>query len=122
MRFGDRLTQLRKELNMTQEELARNLSISRGTISMWEINQRTPDPDTLQRIADYFGVSVDYLLGRTDKRNPDRSQSDDLERFWPDTVRILRRAGRRMTPEERRRIARIIEAAVEDTEDEDEKT
>ncbi len=64
MRLGERLIQLRKERNMTQEDLAKSLKVSRGAVSMWEINQRTPDPETLQRLADFFGCSVDYLLGR----------------------------------------------------------
>jgi repressor LexA len=49
---------------MTQEDLAKSLKVSRGAVSMWEINQRTPDPETLQKLADFFGCSVDYLLGR----------------------------------------------------------
>lgn len=67
---GKRIAQLRKERNLTQEELAKVLGVSRGAVSMWEIDQRTPDPPILQQIANYFGVSVDYLLGRTDERRP----------------------------------------------------
>jgi transcriptional regulator with XRE-family HTH domain len=70
MNFGERLISLRKELNMTQDDLAKRLKVSRGAISMWEINQRTPDPETLQQLADYFEASVDYLLGRTDDPQP----------------------------------------------------
>ena len=68
MTLGRRIMQLRKEQNMTQKKLANILKVTRGTISMWEIGQRQPGPDTLQKLADFFGCSVDYLLGRTNVR------------------------------------------------------
>lgn len=64
MTLGTRLVELRKKHNLTQNDLAKTLSVSRGAISMWEINQRAPDPATLKQIADLFDVSVDWLLGR----------------------------------------------------------
>lgn len=64
-----RLAELRKELNLTQEELANELKITRSALSLYEIGKRDPDTDTLNQFADYFGVSVDYLLGRTTTRN-----------------------------------------------------
>lgn len=53
---------------MTQVEFARDFNISKGTIAMWEINQRQPDNETMAELADYFEVSVDYLLGREQKK------------------------------------------------------
>lgn len=64
---------------MTQEDLAKSLKVSRGAVSMWEINQRTPDPETLQKLADFFGCSVDYLLGRNEKP---REQNDLSTPSW----------------------------------------
>jgi transcriptional regulator with XRE-family HTH domain len=65
MTLGKHLVELRKKHNLTQNDLAKSLSVSRGAISMWEINQRTPDLETLKNIADLFDVSIDWLLGRT---------------------------------------------------------
>ncbi|MDK2920154.1 MAG: hypothetical protein PWQ37_2887 [Candidatus Petromonas sp.] len=76
MNFGKRLSQLRKENQMTQSELAKKLEISRGTIGMYEIGKRDPDTKTLEKISDIFNVSTDYLLGRTDVRN---LQEDEIE-------------------------------------------
>ena len=70
MNLRERLASLRKEHGMTQDALAGALAVSRGAVSMWEIGQRMPDPHALQRLADIFGVSTDYLLGRTDIRDP----------------------------------------------------
>lgn len=60
--FADRLKQLRNEKGITQVEFAKIFNISSGTIAMWETGRRTPDVDMLGRIADYFDVTVDYLL------------------------------------------------------------
>lgn len=68
--INDRLKKLRNEKNLTQRELAKLLKLSPSTIAMYETGQRMPDPETLQKIADFFGVSVDYLLGRSDIPNP----------------------------------------------------
>lgn len=66
----ERLKELRSEKQITQRELANLLRLSPSTIAMYETGQRMPDPEILQRIADFFGVSTDYLLGRTDIPNP----------------------------------------------------
>lgn len=69
MQFGDRLKELREEKELKQAELASLFNISPSTIGMYEQNRRTPDFALLNSIADYFGVSIDYLLGRTNIRN-----------------------------------------------------
>lgn len=68
--IGNRLVELRKEKGLTQEELAKALNISRSALSLYEIGKRDPDTETLKKIAEYFNVSIDYLLGRTDIPNP----------------------------------------------------
>ncbi|WP_425058745.1 hypothetical protein SCACP_34010 [Sporomusa carbonis] len=59
--LGDRIKQLRNEL--TQEELAAILGVDRSTLASWEVNRREPDIATLCRIATFFKVSVDWLIG-----------------------------------------------------------
>ncbi|MGE7094374.1 helix-turn-helix domain-containing protein [Lysinibacillus sp. NPDC048646] len=63
---GERLKQLRKEKNLTQAELGNKINVTKVSISGYESGNRSPDTDTLQRLADFFEVSTDYLLGRTD--------------------------------------------------------
>lgn len=67
--FGKRLKLLRTNLNLTQTQLGENLNLSQRAISSYENNLRFPDEQTINLIADYFNVSVDYLLGRTDIKN-----------------------------------------------------
>lgn len=67
--FSERLRKLREEHGMLQRELADKLNLSRVTITQYERGKRSPEWDTLRKIADLFGVSVDYLLGREDRRD-----------------------------------------------------
>ena len=62
MAFGEILTNLRKSKGLSQEQLASELSLTRQTISKWELNQSTPDIDYLVRLSDFFCVTTDYLL------------------------------------------------------------
>ena len=64
-RFAQRLKTLRKERGITQQQLADGVGISKGGLSYYENTGRTPDITILERFADYFGVTTDYLLGRT---------------------------------------------------------
>ena len=61
-----RLKKLRKEKNISQLKLALDLSMNQNTISRYETGEREADYKTLIKIADYFNVSIDYLLERTD--------------------------------------------------------
>lgn len=65
-KFATRLTALREERKLTQKELAEKLGLSSSAISMYEIGKREPDFETLELIADYFNVSMDYLIGKED--------------------------------------------------------
>lgn len=67
--FSQRIKRLREELNLTQQELADKLNITRSALSLYELGKRTPDFSTLSNMADFFGVSTDYLLGRTNLKN-----------------------------------------------------
>ena len=71
----ERLKQLRNKAGLTQTEMCSMFGVAQNTYSQWETDKREPDFKTLSHIADYFRVSVDYLLGRSD----DPSPSDDSE-------------------------------------------
>ena len=62
-----RLKKLRKERNISQLKLAIDLNMNQNSISRYENNEREADYETLIQFADYFDVSLDYLLGRTDE-------------------------------------------------------
>lgn len=60
--LGDKIKELRKSKNMYQQDLAAALSVSKSTVAMWETNKRIPDTSMLVKIAEYFDITVDYLL------------------------------------------------------------
>lgn len=74
MSFGDRLTNLRKSKKITQQGMADILGIARTTYASYEQGHRQPDYDTLQKIADHFDTSIDFLL--TGTNNP--GSDDDM--------------------------------------------
>ena len=64
MGFAERLRLLRKQRNLSQQQLADKLGISNSTISMYERGEREPDFEMLELIGDYFNVDTNYLLGK----------------------------------------------------------
>lgn len=64
MNFGETLAFLRKQKKQNQKDFADALRVSKGAVGMWETNKRQPDLEMLKKIADYYNVSTDYLLGR----------------------------------------------------------
>ena len=65
--FQNIFKRLRTSSKLTQAEMAEKLGISRSTIGMYETGAREPDFEILEKIADFFNVDTDYLLGRTEK-------------------------------------------------------
>ncbi len=64
--FGERLKQLRTEKNIGQNQLAKELGLSNASISYWETGKQLPTIEAVYKLAVYFGVSADYLLGLKD--------------------------------------------------------
>ena len=66
MNFAERLKELRLEKGIYQKDLAKNLHVAPSAVSAWEIGRNEPDNEMLIQISEFFGVTVDYLLGKTD--------------------------------------------------------
>ena len=64
--FAERLLELRKEKGLSQASLAKKLQVSMSVVCYWETDKSEPTAPNLVKIANYFDVSVDYLLGRED--------------------------------------------------------
>jgi transcriptional regulator with XRE-family HTH domain len=124
--FSKRFKQLREEMNITQRELAEHLNCSKSAIALYETGQRNPDHETLNKIADFFSVSTDYLLGRTDFRtSADRitealGADKELLEFWEETkdrenVQLLFKQVRQLSDKDIKQVIKIIKA-IEDEE------
>ena len=79
--FQDVFKELRIEKNLSQEAIAKELDVSPALISKWENNLSTPGPEMLEYIADYFDVSTDYLIGRTNDRRYFKQNDDSIDDF-----------------------------------------
>ncbi len=86
MNFGERLRFLRNELDYSLRKMADELDISFSALGKYERNEHQPDFETLEKIADYFDVSIDWLLGRT-------------QEGYDHAVRLIDSAVERMNPD-----------------------
>lgn len=85
----NRLKELRKEKKLTQEELASEIGVSKITILRWENGERQIKPDKAQALADYFGVSVGYLLGYSDDNPMTFSSGEEFEKAREELLKKL---------------------------------
>ena len=67
-----RLKELRKKKDLSQLRLAKEMNTTQNTVSRYETGEREPGIDELVKMADYFNVSVDYLIGRTENPKMNR--------------------------------------------------
>lgn len=136
--LSTRLKKLRIEKQLSREELANALQISYWAIAKYETGERNPDNATLARLADFFGVSVDYLLGRTDEphaansanadavRQIDEALADDPEllAFWLETkkrpdLQLFLKQVKSASPRAIRQMIAIVKAIEEEEDRED---
>ena len=85
MKFAETLRELRTKNNLSQIEFARNIGVSRSTVGMYETGQREPDFETMEAIADFFNVTMDYLYGKTNIPN----EAADRIRNTPNAKNII---------------------------------
>lgn len=79
MSFGTILKKLRQDCNLTQDELAKKIDTSRSNIANYENDKNMPSVDILEKLARLFDCTTDYLLGKSDIRNPEKADLDNLQ-------------------------------------------
>ena len=85
----NRLKFLREEKGLIQKDIAEYLHCSIAIISMYEKEQRVMDVNIVQKLSDFFGVSIDYLLGKSDIRNPEKVNVDELDMAFASGIKGL---------------------------------
>lgn len=103
MTFGERLRTLRNEKDLTLRELGKELNISFSALGKYERDEHEPDFDTLEKIASYFGVMIDWLIGRTDIKTFD-------EYVYITDVRHLEEKLQNIDPQVRKQIVNVIDS------------
>ena len=90
MTFRDRFDELCNEESMNTTSLANALHVSKQTVSAWRIGTRSPKQPTVQSIADYFGVSVGWLMGYDVKRENEELKNRTISIVVPDSDRFVK--------------------------------
>lgn len=116
MSLGSRIRKLRTNKKMTQEELGKVLGVSKVSVSGYENDTRQPDNAALVKIAEYFGVSTDYLLGNKSGHGKSPSWANekdmhDLKAFLDANEDAMTYEGEHLTDEERKQL-RVAEATI----------
>lgn len=88
MKVGQVLRKIREESDISQVDLAKHLKITSQALSQYELGKRVPDIEMVNKIADFFDVSVDYLLGRTDVKNPSTPYKIDGNKTEEDLLQV----------------------------------
>jgi transcriptional regulator with XRE-family HTH domain len=102
----ERLKQLRAELGRTQEQVASALGISRATYSHVENGRNDPDSELLSKMASYYSVTTDFLLGRTNQRN--HGQEAPKEIAIDDKQTVLTFEGKPIPEDDRELMLRLL--------------
>ena len=113
---GNRIKLLREEKKIRQDELAKVLSISPSAVGMYERDEREPNDEITLKLAEYFGVSTDYLLGKSDIRNPQNTEQDILNEAL---IGMSREEYDKLTEEQKERIRKFIRFTIEEDKEED---
>ena len=75
----NRIKSLREEFNYTQQDLAQKLDCSKSVIGLYESETRKPSMEVLLKLSDIFDCSIDYIIGKSDIRNPEKADLDKLQ-------------------------------------------
>lgn len=123
--FGSRLKQLRNERGLTLSQMADKFHKTKASFSAYENDKRKPDMELVSEIADFFNVSVDFLLGRSKiKNDPYEKVKDALEddpelmEFWDemhkrDDIKLMFKQTKDMSPESVKSVVQFMKS-VED--------
>jgi transcriptional regulator with XRE-family HTH domain len=105
MPLGQRIKELRKEKKMTQEELGKILGVSKVSISGYENDTRQPDNESLVKLANFFNVTTDYLLGENNTPKwANKKDATDLKKFLENNDGSFTYGGDNLTEDEKQKL------------------
>lgn len=112
------INDLRKKSGLSQKEFADLFNVHQTAVSQWETGKTTPDKETLIKIANYFGVSIDYLLGNTEqKEKPLVNEDEELTEYLDELknrpeMKMLFSLAKGATKEDVEKAVKIIETLL----------
>lgn len=121
--LAKRIAELRKQKKLSQIKFAEKFGVGRSTIAMWETGDREPDVETIQKLADFFDTSTDYLLGRIDEPHPLGYDPDKVEAIFAhrrdDYMQELSEADQKQIEKILKEIAHLVAQREKKKEDDD---
>lgn len=102
--FPNVFKSLRLQEKYSQQELADKLGIAKSTVSMYENGKRQPDLETLEKIADFFNVDMDYLIGRKETSNKHK----ETHKSYADVELLIARNGKKFTVEQKMELIKLL--------------
>ncbi|MDW0089313.1 helix-turn-helix domain-containing protein [Clostridioides sp. ES-S-0145-01] len=114
MALKDRIKEERLKLNLNQVELAKIFNVTKQTVSNWESGNRIPDTLMLTKLADFFNISVDSLLGRPslDKKYSNDKFIDELDS--PDDIKELIKVFMNLDEESKEKMLKIAQVFIDE--------
>jgi transcriptional regulator with XRE-family HTH domain len=115
--LGDKVKMLRKEMKITQQELAIDIGVSQSTIGMIEGNKQGASNDTLVKLANALNTTVDFLLSNDIKEVDINDKIDDknnVPKLEDDDIRRIERARKKMDPKNKEKMMKILRSAFDE--------
>lgn len=115
MKFSERLKELRTKNKLSQVDIANRYSIDRTTVGKWESNSSLPSIEIINDLANFFEVSLDYMIGNSavPYTTKDEHPYRDLEEF-PEGVDVLRRGTEELSPAARKIMIKHMNQFIDD--------
>lgn len=112
--ISTRLKSLREDADLNQNELAKSLGVSPSTIGMYEQNRRTPDSEMILKLSDFFNVSTDYLLGKSNIKNSQCSTSKKTEQHLTDDEKNILNLYKKLNDKDKAKVEGIMENKIDE--------
>lgn len=106
------IKELAAKRKISVAHVERALDLSNGSISKWGTSK--PNSEPLGKVADYFKVSTDYLLGRTDNPSPPSSADEDFPNDLTEEYHVINRSAKAMSHEQQKKLVNLIQVVFDD--------
>lgn len=105
MTLGVRLKEMRDKRGLLQREVADAVGVSTGSISFYEKGIKNPSQDVLTKLANFYGVTTDYLL---------KGETIDIEESFPEGIQLLRRAKEELSEKDLSRMIKMVKSFLDE--------
>lgn len=106
MTLGQKLRKLREDRGLLLTDISEIINVGKSAISGYENDKKMPKPHTIQKLAEFYGVTTDYLLGH-------ERTLDDLEVDFPEAIHLIRKANSNLSKEGKEMLIKMMKAIID---------